>query len=137
MNVVRHMFYGSFGTQNLMVTFIFLKFDLRKGQSQFKLGQIRSKFQDQNFHSETCLSYPVLPKDSKNVIYFDVRQIKMQKKSLFKKVTSSLYLFYYCTVKNKCIASKFGMCVFLYVGLQHIFRFFNNSKTFDFIHICL
>ena len=39
MNVVRHMFYGSFGTQNSMVTFIF-KFDLRKSHFHVKLDQI-------------------------------------------------------------------------------------------------
>ena len=33
------MFDGSFGTQNAMVTFIFI-FDPRKGQCQVKLGQI-------------------------------------------------------------------------------------------------
>ena len=48
MNVVRHMFYGSFGTQNSMMTFIF-KFDLRKGQFRVKLDQIGSKFQIRNF----------------------------------------------------------------------------------------
>ena len=37
------MFYGSFGTQNSMVSFNF-KLDPRKGQVHVKLGQIRSNF---------------------------------------------------------------------------------------------
>ena len=42
------MYYGSFGAQDSMLTFIF-KFDLRKGQCQFKLCQIRSDFQIKSF----------------------------------------------------------------------------------------
>ena len=36
MSVLRHMFYGSFGTQNTMMAFI-LRFDTRKGQYKVKL----------------------------------------------------------------------------------------------------
>ena len=53
MSVVRHMFYGSFGTQNSMVTSI-SKFDPSKVQCQVKLGQISSNFQNQIFLIKTC-----------------------------------------------------------------------------------
>ena len=49
---------------------------LRKGQSQVKLGQNVWNFRFQNFLTETCLSCPGLSQDSKNVIYFDVRQLE-------------------------------------------------------------
>ena len=68
----------SFGTQNPMVTFIF-KFNPRKGQSHVKLDQICSYFRNQNFLTETWLSCPVLSQDSKNVIYFGLRQSEMPK----------------------------------------------------------
>ena len=42
------MFYGSFGTQNLMVALVF-KFDPRIGQLQVILGQDRQNFKIQFF----------------------------------------------------------------------------------------
>ena len=78
MSVVRHMFFGSFGRQNLMVAFIFM-FCLRKGQYQVKSGQIRSNFQIQNFLTEACLFFPVLSQDFKNVIYFTYSNKKAKK----------------------------------------------------------
>ena len=42
-----HMFYGLFGTQNLMVELIF-KFDLRKDQCQVKQGHFLKKKTDKN-----------------------------------------------------------------------------------------
>ena len=38
----------------------FFKFDLRKGQCEVKLGQIRPKFQTQNFVSKVYLSCPFI-----------------------------------------------------------------------------
>ena len=61
-----------------MVTFIF-KFDPRKGQLQVKLGQIRSNFKIQSFLTKTWLICADLSQDSKNVIYFFVRQLEMPK----------------------------------------------------------
>ena len=83
-----HVLYGSFGTQKTMVTFI-SEIDRRKGQFKVKLGQIRSNFKTQNFLTKTCLSYPLLSQDSKNVTYFFLRQLQIQKQH-FKKVTSPL-----------------------------------------------
>ena len=77
-----------------------------KGQFKVKLGQIRSNFQIKKY--KTCISYPVLSQDSKDVIYFYVRQLECQK------VMSShlpVFFFYQCTAKNEDIALKFGMCV--------------------------
>ena len=106
----------SFGMQNLMVTFIF-RFGPRKGQFQVKLVQIRSNFQIQNFLTKTCLYCPVLPQDSKNVIYFHVWQLKMGK-MCFKKWWHHLSLFWgNCSAQNKDTALKHFMpvaCMYLY-----------------------
>ena len=111
MAVVRHMFYGSFGTQNTMVAFIF-GFDPRKGQYKVKLGQKRSNFQNQNFLLKTNLSCPVLSQDSKNVIYFYVRQLEMPKIAFQKSdVITFIWFFDHCTAKYKDIALKFCMYV--------------------------
>ena len=67
MSVVRHMFRESFGTQNLIVTFVF-KYGPRKGQFQVKLGEI-SKFK---IFLQEYASRPVLSQDSRNAIYFYV-----------------------------------------------------------------
>ena len=105
------MFYGSFGTQNTMVAFIF-RFDPRKGQYKVKLGQKMSNFQNQNFHLKTCLSCPVLSQDSKNVIYFYVRQLEMSKIAFQKSDVINFTCFFdHRTAKFKDIALKFGMCV--------------------------
>ena len=94
---------------------IFLcKFDPRKGQFQINIGLIRSNFQIQNFLLKTCLSYPLLSQDSRNVIYFYVRQLEMPKIA-FKNVTLSRLpfhiIFYHFTALNRDIALKFGMYV--------------------------
>ena len=66
-------------------------------------------FKIENFLTETYLSYKVLSQDSKNVIYFYLRQLQ-KPKIAFKKVTSSpLSVFDHCTVKYKDIAFKFGI----------------------------
>ena len=70
------MFYGSFGTQNLMVTFIF-KFYPSKGQLLAKLGQLRSNFKILNFLTKTCLYCADLPQDSKKCHFYV--QIEMPK----------------------------------------------------------
>ena len=98
------MFYGSFGTQNTAVACIF-RFDPRKGQYNVKIGQIRSNFQSQNFLPITCLSCPASSKNSKNVIYFYVRQLEMPIKIL-----------------------PLNLVCVLYVALQDIVRFFDNTK---------
>ena len=54
-------------------------FDPRKGQNEDKLGQIMSNFPNQNFLPKTWLSCPVSSQDSKNVIYFNVQELGMQK----------------------------------------------------------
>ena len=84
MSVARHMFYGSFGTQKTMVTFI-SEFDPRKGQAQVKLGQI-SKFKI--FLPKRCHFVSGFPK---NEIYFYVHQLEMPKIE-FQKVTFTWFL---------------------------------------------
>ena len=91
-----------------MVAFV-SKFDPRKGQFQVKLGQIGSNFKIQNFLTKTCLSYPVLHHDSKNVIHFYVRQLEMPKVAIQKSdVITDVFLPLH---SQKSITVKFGMCV--------------------------
>ena len=73
---------------------------------------MRSSSQVENLRTKTDLSCPDLSQDSKNVICYYVRQLKMPKKS-FKKVALPLSgrYFDYCTAKTKGIASKFYMCI--------------------------
>ena len=133
LSVVRHMFHGSFGTQNLTVTLIF-EFDPRKGQLGVKIGQIGSNFKIQNFLTKTCLSCGNLSQDSKNVIYFCVRQLEIPK-SVFRKCDVSTFtcFFGHCTAKNKDIALKFCMPV-VCMYLDHIYSgFLDNLKISDFI----
>ena len=128
MIVMQHMFFGSFGTQNSMVTFI-SKFDQRKDQFQVKEGQIRSNVQIQNFLTETCLSCPVLSQNSNKYYLFLRTTIKIQKIA-FKKVTSNLPVFCHCTARNKDVALKLGMCV-VCMWLYNIFPVY-VSKILDF-----
>ena len=106
-----------------MVTLIF-KFDPRKGQLQVKLGQIRSNFKIQNFLTKICLSCADLSQDSKNVIYFYVRQLEMPKNAFQKcDVITFTWFFGHCTGKNKDIALKFCMRV-VCMYLDHIYSGF-------------
>ena len=115
------MFYGSFGTQNLMVTLVF-KFYPRKGQLQVKIGQIRSNFKKfkiflQKYADlvQICLRIPKMS-------YFCVQQLEMPKNH-FKNVTSPLPVFFcHCTTKNKDIALKF--CMRVCMCLDHIYSVF-------------
>ena len=127
------MFYRSFGTQNSIVTFIF-KFDQRKSQLQVKLGQIRSNFKIKNFLTKIYLYCAVLSQDSKNAIYFYVRQLKMPKKNISKIWRQHLYLlFCHCTTKNKDIALKFCMSV-VCMYFDHIYSvILEELKILDFI----
>ena len=116
-----------------MVTLIF-KFDPRKGQLQVKVGQIGSNFKIQNFRTKACLSCAYLSQNSKNVIYFYVRQLKMPKMH-FKNVTSSSLSVFFWPLRsqNKDIALNFCMGV-VCVYLDHIdFGFSDNLKISDFI----
>ena len=116
--------YGSFGTQNLMVTLIF-KFDPRKGQAQVKLGQIRPNFKIHIFKRkyaflvQICLRIPKMP------FIFFVRQLEMPKNAFQKCdfITFTCFLFGHCTVKNKDIALKFCMRV-VCMYLDHIYSVF-------------
>ena len=111
---MRHMLYGSFGTQNLMVTLIF-KFDPRKGQLQVKLGQIRSNFKIQNFLTKICLSCADLSQDSKMSFIFMYDNQKCQKMN-FKNVTSSSLPDFLAIAqpKTKILLCNF-VCVLLFV----------------------
>ena len=103
------MFNGSFGPQNSKMAIIFkfnIKNDPRKGQLHVKLGQLRSNFKIQNFHTKKCLSCAVFHRILKMSLIF-MYNYKYQK-SLFKNVTSLLLpvFFYHCTAKNKDIVLK-------------------------------
>ena len=71
-------------TKNSMAAFIF-KLDLRKDQSQVKVGQIKSNFHIQNFLTETRLSCPVLSQYSKNVTYLERTTMIIAKKFISNK----------------------------------------------------
>ena len=127
------MFYGSFGTHNSMVAFIF-KFEPRKGQLHVKQGQITSNFKIQNFLIQICLSCADLSQNSKNVIYFYVQQLEMQKIAFQKcDVITFTWFSGHCTAKNKDIALKFCVrVVCMYV--DHIYSgCLDNVKNLDFI----
>ena len=117
------MFYGSFGTQNSLVTVIF-KFYQRKGQIPVKLDQIWSNFKIQNFLTQVCLSCAVLSQDSKKCHLVFVQQLEMPKIALQKCDAITFAWFRgHCTSKNKDVAAKFCMrVVFMYLG--HIYSFF-------------
>ena len=73
------MFYGLFGTQNSMVTFI-SKFDQTKGELQVKLGQFRSNFKIRNIVTKVCLSCAVLSQNPKKCHLFLCTAIRNAKK---------------------------------------------------------
>ena len=121
---MRHIFYRSFGTQNLMVTFIF-KFEPRKGQLQVKLGQIRSNFKIQHFTTKICLSCAVLPKLSglKKIILY-VRQMIMPK-IIFQQcevITFTCFFLPLHSQKQRHFFEILYACC-LYVFRSHIFHF--------------
>ena len=99
MSVVRHMFYGSFGTQKTMVTFI------------SKLGQINLNIKIQNFPTKNEYLVEFIFWDSKNVIYFYLRQLEMPKIAFQKSYVINFTFFDNCTAEYKDIVLKFGVCV--------------------------
>ena len=121
------MFYGSPGTQNLMVAFI-LNLSLRKRHCQVKLGQITSNFHIQASLTKTYLSYPVVSQDSKYYSFLraTIRNTKncISKSGIFTLV-SNVFTFLQLHGKNKDIALKFVTCV---VALQHALRFWITWK---------
>ena len=129
-NVVRHMFYGSFGTHNSMVTFIF-KFDHREGQLQVKLGQI-SEFKVFFYKKcaylvQFCLRIP-------KYYLLLCQPIRNTKNCISKTWRRHLYLFFFghCTAKNKDIALKFCMRV-VCMYHDHIYSdFLDKLKSLDF-----
>ena len=107
------MFYGSFGTQNQMMAFVF-KFGLRKGQCQVKIGQNRSNFQMHYFITKTCLSCLVyyFSGFQRCYMFFAYDNYKCQKLRFQKVTTSPLPVFcYHCTAKSKDFTLKFGVRV--------------------------
>ena len=121
-SIVRHMFYGSFGTQNSMLTCT-IKFDLRKGQLQVKLGQIKSNFKIRNCLTKICLSCATLSRDSKNV-FFSCATITNANNCISKNVRSShLPFFCHYTPKNKDIAFKFCLHV-VRMYFDHVYSVF-------------
>ena len=114
------MFYGSFRTQNQIVTFIF-KFHPRKGQSQVKLGQVRLNFKIHNFVTEICLSCAVLYQDSKNVIYIYVQQLKMPKSAfkIYDVITFTCFLAI-SQPKTKILLSNFVCMLLVCTSITYI-----------------
>ena len=120
LSVLRPIFYGSFGMQNSMVTFIF-KFDPRKRQLQVKLGQIRSNF---FFFYKICLSCVVLSKDSRNAICFYVAQLQMSKIAFQICDVFTFNCFFLPLHSQKqiyCFEMLYACC--LYLSRLHIIRF--------------
>ena len=116
-----------------MVTFIF-KFGPRKGQLQVKLRKIRSNFKIQNFLRKVCLSCAVLSHNSKNVIYFYVRQLEIPKIAF---QICDVITFRYLGLRplhsqkqRYCLSILFACCS--YVLRSHIFQFFGYLENFGF-----
>ena len=132
LHIVRHMFCESIAKQNLMVTLISI-FSPRKGQSQVKPDQIRSNFQIRNFHTKTYLSCQVLSQDSRNVIHFDVRQLKMPEMR-FKKVTSPLPTWFLAIAqpKIKILFWNFVCLLFVCILITYIlcFGYYENFEFY-------
>ena len=111
-----------------MVTFIF-KLDPRKGQLHVKIGYIMSNFKIQNFPLQICLSCADLSQDSKNVICFYVRQLEMPKIAFQKcDVITFTWFSGHCTAKNKDIALKFCVRVFVSIPSMYIQVFWITWK---------
>ena len=109
MSVVRHMFNGSFGTQNTMVAFSF-RFDQRKGQYNVKLGQ-KVKFSKSIFSSKNMLIMSSFVSGFQKC-YFLPTAIRNTKNCISKSdVITFTWFFDHCTAKYKYIGLKFGICV--------------------------
>ena len=123
------------GAQNSMVTSIF-EFGLRKGQCQVKLGQIRSNFQIQNRLTKTCLYYPVLPQNSKSVIYFHISKLEMPKIAIQRSgsITFRYLLFYHGTAKDKILLWNVAYVLFVRSSITYI-QFFGQPQSFGFYRI--
>ena len=120
MCVVRHMLYGSFGIQNLVVTSI-SKFDPRKGKYHVKLGQIRSFFQIWKCAYKCMPILFRLFQDSKNTIHFYVRQLEMPKNAFQKLTSSPLHdCLEIAQPKIKILAWKFACVLFIRILMMHI-----------------
>ena len=79
-----------------------------QGHPRSSSGQKRSDFENQQFLFKTYLSCPVFSQDSKNVIYFDVRQLEMPKNAIQKSdVITFTWFLGHCTAKNEDIGLKF------------------------------
>ena len=133
MSVVRHMFYGSFGTQNSMVISI-SKFDPGKvnvRSDQVEKGQI-SKFkiyvQKHAYNSQFCLRVP-------KMLFILMCNNQKCHKLHFKKVTSPPLpvLFCHCIAKNRDVAMKFCMrVVCMYLDNEYSV-FLNILEMLDFM----
>ena len=99
-----------------------LKYNPRKGQFQVKIGKIRSNFKIQNFLTKTCLSYAELSQNLKNIIYFYVRQLEMQKKKHSKMWRHDLYLFFLAIAqpKTKILLRNFVSLLVVCISITHI-----------------
>ena len=122
------MFYGSFGTQNLMVILIFI-FDTRKGQVQVKLGEIRSNIKIQKFLTKIFLSCAELSQDAENVIYFYVRQLEMPKIvfQICDVITFTCFLAI-AQPKTKILLWKFVCVLFVCISITYIPFFWKPRK---------
>ena len=127
--VVQHMFYGSIGTQNSIVTFMF-KFDPRKGKLQIKLGQIRSNFEIQYFLTKICLSCAVLSQDS-NKCYLFLCRTTRNARNYIKKCDVVTFTFFggllHSQKQRHCFEVLYACC--LYVLLSYIFRLSDKLKN--------
>ena len=94
------MYYGSFGTQNSMVTFIF-KLHPRKGQLHVKIGYIMSNFKIQNFPLQICLSCADLSQDSKKCHLFLCKTIRNAKNCISKMWRHYLHLVFWSLHSQK------------------------------------
>ena len=118
------MFYGSLWTQNSMVAFFF-KFDLRKGQMQVKLGQIRSNFKIQKILIKTYLICYDLSQNSKKCLLFLCTKIRITKHCISKIWRHHLYLFFFTIAQAKTKILPWNLACFLFacISITHILVF--------------
>ena len=126
------MLYGSYGTQNSLVTSI-SKFGPRKGQDQVKLGQVRSNFQIKIYLQRHAYLVHFCLRTSKMsfaLMYDNYKCHKMRYKSDV--ITISCFFFCHCTAKNKDIVLKFECVLCMYLDDIHS-CFLISWKVLNFI----
>ena len=94
--------------------------------------QMKYNFKIQKFLSKPYIACPVLSLNSKNVIYFDVRQLEMPKRAFPNSDVNSFVIFFgHCRAKNKYNTLIFTLD--LNIRLHNTNRFLDRFKILYFM----